>query len=275
VIWRSRFPLVERLAAGARPLPQLLLASVGMFVLAHVVLFRLHYPDRYTKVSFQILLSFATAVVLVVVMDALFRWASRGAGGPAHWRQALVIGSTAAVGLAFTAVPALIILRASPTLYNNFYGGGAPALYEFFQRQPKDAVIASIATEVDYFPTFAQRPILVGPEYAIPLHVGYYRQIRERAGALFRAQYATDVSDVKAFIRKYQVRFWVIEHTSFTREYLIRASWVRLFEKARDAAVARVDRGETLALPKVAPRCTAFTNERYVVLDARCIVRRF
>jgi hypothetical protein len=274
VLWKSQFPLVEQLAAGVRSLPQLLLASVGMFVLAHALLFRLHYPSRYTGFSFRVLLSFATAVVLLVVLDALFRWATRGAVRQSRWRQVLVLGSTAVIGLGLITYPMLIGLRGERFGFSNFVTGRIPPLYEFLLRQPKDAVTASISGQADYLPTFAQRPIVVGPEYGIPLHVGYYRQLRERAEDLLRAQYSPDASEVKAVIEKYHVRFWLLERTSFTREYLLGSDWLRQFRPSMEAAVARLDRGETPALSQVARRCTVLATPSYVVLDARCIVRR-
>ena len=72
-----------------------------------------------------------------------------------------------------------------PALEDNFPNtqyrvGTATTLYEFFQKQPKDIMIASLSLEADNLPTFAQRSVLVSREYAIPYHMGFYRPFRQR-----------------------------------------------------------------------------------------------
>ena len=44
----SRLPLVKEVKGKAVILAQLMLASLGMFAAAHLFLFRLHLPNRYT-----------------------------------------------------------------------------------------------------------------------------------------------------------------------------------------------------------------------------------
>jgi len=52
----------------------------------------------------------------------------------------------------------------------------------------------------DNLPTFFSS-ILVGREYAIPYHLGYYRQFRQRMLALIRAQYSLDLVAVQTLIQ--------------------------------------------------------------------------
>jgi hypothetical protein len=66
---------------------------------------------------------------------------------------------------------------------------------------------------------FSHRSILVGSEYAIPYHLGYYRQIRQRATDLISAQYSHDFTEIKSFIQKYRVNFWLLDTEAFTPEY--------------------------------------------------------
>lgn len=86
--------------------------------------------------------------------------------------------------------------------------------------QPQDIRIASLAEEANNIPTFAQRSILVGREYAIPYHWGYYRQFRQRTLHLIRAQYSGDWATLQNFARKYGVDFWLLEKSAFALEYL-------------------------------------------------------
>ncbi len=92
--------------------------------------------------------------------------------------------------------------------WTGYIVGGVPELYEFFQQQPQGIVIASLVDEVNNLPTFSKRSILVGSEYAIPYHQGYYhRKFRQRTIELIQAQYSQDLTDVQQLIQKYGIDF--------------------------------------------------------------------
>ena len=69
----------------------------------------------------------------------------------------------------------------------NYRPGRVPSLYEFFQQQPKNILIASLALEANNLPNFANRSVLVAPEYAIPFNVGYYQDFSQITSDLIRA----------------------------------------------------------------------------------------
>ena len=145
------------------------------------------------------------------------------------------------------------------------------AWYDFFQEQPKDILIASLEEEANLLPTFAQRSILLGREYAIPYQVGYYTQFRQRVIDLIVAQYSSDLIDVKSFIQKYGVDFWMVHRGSFTPEYVEKNSWLMQYESAQDA-VTFLQLGYIPALATTIPICTVFQNDSLFVLDANCIL---
>jgi hypothetical protein len=149
--------------------------------------------------------------------------------------------------------------------------GNAPALYEFFSRQPKGTLIASLSLEVNNIPSFARRSILVGSEYALPYHLGYYREIRRRAIDLINTQYSTDLDEVRAFIQKYGVNFFMVDRDAWSPAYLEDPDgWLRQFQPATAEAVARLTQGVRPALLQVMPRCSVFEVGRLVVIDAKC-----
>jgi hypothetical protein len=152
--------------------------------------------------------------------------------------------------------------------------GRHPALYSFFSRQPKGILIASLTEEVDQLPTFTQRSILAGQEYAIPYHTGYYRQFQERTKDLVRAQYSPSLAVVQDFIRKYGVDYWLVDRKGFTAGYLNRGHhyWIRHFAETREASKG-LKQGRVPALAGLIESCSVFENHRYVVLDAGCIVK--
>jgi len=146
-------------------------------------------------------------------------------------------------------------------------------LYEFFQKQPKDILIASVADEVNNLPTFTQRSILVGREYAIPYHLGYYRQFRQQTLDLIRAQYSPDWAEVQDFIQKYGIDFWLLDRAAFTPEYLANNKWLQPFQPATGEALKRIEQGTLPALSSVMDNCSVVETNNLVVLGVACLTK--
>lgn len=261
-----QFPLVKHLTAELALLSQFLLASLGMFLLAHAVLFRLHLPNRYTGASLRLVIVLAAGVVLTILLDGMLQACDRFS---ATWlKQGGAIGAT----VLFTGAIILYPLFLEDFFNPRYLVGSAPALYQFFAQQPKDTVIASLSEEADNLPTFAQRGTLAGREYGVPFQTGYYRQIRQRAEAMIQAQYSSDVATVSQVIQTYGVDFWLLDRAAFIPEYVDGHRWLRLFS-ATPTALANLQQGKTPALATAVSPCTAFETEALIVLEANCITQ--
>jgi hypothetical protein len=145
-------------------------------------------------------------------------------------------------------------------------------LYKFLQQQPKDTLVATLSDEADNIPTFAQRPILVGREYALPFHLGYYSQIRQRTIDLIHAQYSQDLTPAKQLIQKYGVDFWLLESTSFKVEYLTTKTWLKSFQPVFTEAVSNLSQKTTPALATLTKYCSVLETENFILLKADCII---
>ena len=234
-----------------------------MFAAAHALLFKLHLPSRYTQHSLRILMALSAAIALTVLLDAILHLCNQ--------RQTRQKVTAAVVTFAF--FTALVFYPSFVPYFPRaaYRTGRVPALYEFFQQQPKDILIASLAQEVDKLPTFSQRSILVGKQYAIPYHLGYYRQFRERVIDLICAQYSQDLKLVQSFIQKYRVDFWLLERTAFSPENVAEDDWIMQYHSAGTEALARLEQGTVPALVSVMERCSVFQTTDFVVLEAECI----
>lgn len=262
----KRFPLVQHITANLAILPQLLLASLTMFGAAHVLLFKLHLPNRYTSHSFRIILAIATALSLVLILDALFHFRQDRQKSPV--RTLLFVGSTSLVISALLLFP--LSIQGFPITY--YQKGLQPSLYQFFKQQPKDILIASFSVEADFIPTFARRSVLMAREYAIPYHWGYYRKFRQRTLDLIQAQYSPDFNQIKQFINNYKIDFWVLDTGSLTLDYLKQNRWMQPFETTQ-AAIQNLQAGKSPILTKVRGNCQVFQNKKIFVLDTRCILK--
>ena len=267
----SRFPLAQQVSLGAKPLLQIIAASLGMFFAAHALLFRLHLPSRYTTHSLPIVMALAAGIALTVLLDAVFLWKGEQATTGLDGRQFLALGSTALLGMVLVLYPGFSLLTGRQFSDFQYIVGKMPPLYEFFSRQPKDILIASLENEANNLPTFSKRSILVGNEYSIPYHVGYYRQIHQRATDLIRAQYSQDLAEVRYLIQTYGVDFLLVKRTAFTPQYVATDDWIRQFQPAAEEALARLKRGIIPALAKVIERCYILETKDLIVLQAECI----
>ena len=271
--FKARFPLVKQITEKIWLLLHLIVVSVGMFALAHAVLFQLHLPSRYTGYSFRIIIAVAAGIVLTSILDAL--WRQLQPRSPQKRLNIRKIGPKILAGCLGLAIA--ISLLFYPSWEDNFPSteyriGEATALYEFFRQQPKDIMIASLVLEADNLPTFAQRSVLVSREYAIPYHMGYYRPFRQRAIDLITAQYSDNIEVVKEFIRQYDITFWLLNEAIFLPDYVHDNNWIRQHQPVAQAAIASLRQGKIPALIAYKDRCTVFADGRYTVMAAKCIL---
>jgi len=283
LIFSSVFPLAKEIKNSIWLLLQIFIVAITMFFLSHAMLFYLHIPNRYTSYTFRIIIIFLTAISLTLIIDAACHWAlgtkAKVLIQDSSSLSPIVKGSSqikTRIALGIIAVIAVLVLL-YPLFVSGFprvgyKTGRMPALYEFFQQQPKDTLIASISEEANFLPTFSQRSILIGREYGLPYHIGYYRQFRQRAIELIRAQYSPDIAAAQNLIKKYGVDFWMLERNAFTLDYVEDYDWLKNFDSTSEV-VADLKQGKTPALTQYMERCAVFQNESLVVLETSCIAK--
>jgi hypothetical protein len=257
--FRDAFPLLHRFRDAARPLLQIAGAALFLFAAAHLLLFRLYLPSRYTQHSARIAFAIAAAAVLLTLIGALCRWSARRSLKPTF-------------GVAGTALAGLILLWivCYPLFLSRFprvgyIKGSAPKLYRFFAKQPPSIRIASIADEANNLPALCRRSIIFGVETAVPFHPGYYFPLRERGRAIARAQYSPDLAVIQRCIREQQIDFWLLDRGAFTPEHL-RSN--RVLRQLRENIT--ISRQPFLQNPP--PQCVVFADPYFVVVDAQAIL---
>lgn len=270
--YRHIFPLTKKISHDIIILPQITITAFTLFFAAHALLFKLHLPSRYTTQNLQIVIALAAGICLAIITDKL------------RHQSSLVVGLRPAF-LAGLIVTALLLYPISVSYFPRPYykTGKEVELYQFFQQQPKDIMIASIAEEAHYLPTFALRSILVGREYAIPYHLGYYREFRQRTEAVIEAQYSPDSAPVRELVAKYGIDFWLLDRNAFTPGYFEENEWLDEYKTKKFTqdelvmtvrrSLETIERGETPALSRLAERCTVWEDDKFVVLAGECLVK--
>lgn len=274
VLWLrpARFPVLRQITSQSWLLLQLWITATVLFALAHVVLFRLHLPARYTDHSLRLITAIATAIFLTAVLDAVIRasWRSPQPSQPARLRHPrLAWGTSVFIAILLVAYP--IAVEDFPL--TKYKTGNTPQIYEFFQQQPNDTLVASVVEEVNNLPVFSQTSILIGREYGIPYHLGYYTQFKQRALALIAAQYTPALAELQAFIRDNDVDFWLVDNEAFSADY-IRDIWIRQYQDDLTATLANLEAGKTPALKQMLNACSVLKENRLSVVDAVCVLNQ-
>ncbi|MGD1939074.1 MAG: hypothetical protein ACFCA4_16195 [Cyanophyceae cyanobacterium] len=269
----ERSPIYKGIHPEIHTLSHWCIASLGLFFLAHALIFRLHLPGRYTQHGLTMLMPTAAAIAWGLLTDQLFTWNNQHKQ-PAKARLKTAI--TLAISVSFTVL--LLIYPATLGRYPkaNYVTGETPILYEFFKLLPNTIKIAGIADELDNIPTFSARSVYTAREYGIPYHWGYYRGFRDRTIATMEALYSPDVSVLKQFNNQAKINFWLVDQDTFTVDYLEgrdrRANdWLKQYQPTQSTIIQKLQRGEQPAMVSLIPKCTVLDTGRYVVIDANCL----
>lgn len=189
-------------------------------------------------------------------------------------RSPIAISTAAGLGIVLLLCPFFLKVDDTSLPVTSYVIGRQAGLYQFFAQQPKDTIIASIAPSVNKIPSFSRRSILIGGEgYLLPYHSRYYQDMSQRTIDLINAQYSPDLSQVQQFIQTYGVDFWLLEDLSFRPRYL---QTNPVFEEFPIVAkeIRPQFRQRTPALARVAEQCTVFQEDKFIVVNATCILGR-
>ena len=265
----QKFPLIQKINPKIVYLRDLLIVSFGLFFAAHALLFKLYLPSRYTSRSLKVVIVLAAAITLMLILDAVWRWASNS------YSQNKLKSIIALTTLTIFFITLIGYPATRSTFVNTGYHiGQHPELYQFLQQQPKDTLIASLTPEADLIPSFAQRSILVGREYAIPYHMGYYKPFRQRVVDLIKAQYTSNLTTVKNFIDRYGIDLWLVEQSSFTPEYLEQNRWLSDHLPVTQNAIENLKQGQVSAIASLADSCIVFQDAKYKLISSKCILKQ-
>jgi hypothetical protein len=259
-----RFPLLNVIPRGARPVPQIIAAALSLFALAHLLLFHLYLPNRYTESTTRVLLILLAGGVLLALIDALLRWAEARSGEHLSRSGVAALGFSGLLLVVIVAYP--LLLPAFPTA--SYVKGGDPNLYRFFARQPETIRIASLSDEANNLPVFSRRSIIIGAECAVPFHPGYYLPLRARGLQIARAQYSANPTFLQKCLRDQRVDFWLLDRDAFARDYWQKSRLLRQLNMATpDKPIGPVS-GVTPVLQQPPPGSVVYKDAHFLVLDA-------
>lgn len=252
------FPLVKYIQPKINIIKQILIASLILFCLSHLLLFKLHLPSRYTQHTWRIVIALIDGITLAIVINKISQHQKK-------LRSLIII-----VVLAGLLYPTYAVQSYPHRL--GYVTGESPKLYQFLQQQPKDILIASLSSEADFIPSLAQRSVLVAEEYSIPYHWDYYQQMRQRAKDLIKAQYSSSQQEINRFIKKYKVDLWLVDKNAFNIDYLRNNSWLNQFQPETNKAIVSLQEHNKLLIKSKGDRCSIFKTLDFNLLNAQCLM---
>jgi hypothetical protein len=251
-------------------LTRIIMASLLMFTLAHLLLPKLHLPSRYTYHTIQFVLAVSTGIVVTIWVDLARTWLKSK-------RQFDLVEKTK-IALVTLFSLAVIIIPGIPyistTWFQDWQIGTAPEIYRYLAQQPKDILVASLSTEVNNIPAFAQRSILVGDEFAMAYHPAYHQQIQQRTVDLLQAQYSPELKILQFFLRQYNVDYLLLDDNAFNVDYLTNKGWLinSSWSEQTQKAIAQLKSAQPPALIAILPSCVVVSSKNLNLLASSCIL---
>ena len=261
----EQFPLLKAVPRGARPVPQVIGGALSLFALAHLFLFRLYLPNRYTQSTTRVLMILLAGGVTLGLIDAVLRWAEKRRSESQQAGEVFTLGAAAVLLGLMAGYP--MLLPNFPT--SGYVQGVAPGLYHFFELQPATIRIASLSDEVDNLPTFCRRSIIIGAECAVPFHPGYYLPLRDRGLQIARAQYSADPAVLRECVRDQQIDFWLLDRKAFSPYYWKKSRLLRQLRLSVADQSLGVAQGAMPILQRPPPGSVVYQDAHFIVLDAR------
>lgn len=275
-------PKLSRLITKkANILAYLIFTSISLFLLAHLLFTKLYLPSRYTFYSLRLVMGIASGIVLSILFSLAWSWLLSNNNQfkiQSLYKLKTSLKSKIILGLFGSFLAVTLIVPAIPALFldcQSWVIGEAPEIYEFLRKQPKDTLIASLAQEANNIPAFAHRSILVSEEFALPYHLAFYNNFKEKTIELIHSQYSLDLRENKRIIDKYGIDFWLIESNAFKPDYLSQQSWLinSSFQTEVKEAIARLQQGQIPELFKLVNVCSSVANGNLILLDANCVIQ--
>jgi hypothetical protein len=247
------FVLGKRLFRVNRVVYDVIISSLILFIIAHVMLFKLHLPSRY------VLYTLPTAFILLIASNAQVLFEEIRA------RYGIdLVGKIPSVKKLFGAIVIVMVIMLGYQIAFSRPNKDRIELYKFISTLPKDVLIAGYPNDMDGVPLLSKRKVLVNMELALPYYTNYYSEIRERTFDLFTAYYSNNPSELMVFCNKYGVDYLVVNKNHFDWKFLNEKIYYSPFGKY---AKSLVGKNKTFVLDDMVDSKKVFKNGTYSVIS--------
>ena len=176
---------------------------------AHLTLFVLHHPNRYTLYALPVCGLLVLAALIPALIARLRSYPPAGRiltflGKQSKLAILVPVGCLVLAAYGAEATTKLVsVLRPPPDQ-------DLEAVYLFLETLPKDTLVAAHPYDADNIPLRSRRSVLASMETSLPLYVGYYQTMAERIAAVLAAYHASDFAAVDLLYDRYGVDVFVV-----------------------------------------------------------------
>lgn len=200
-----------------RGLPALFFGSLIMYVLADIFLMKLYIPDRYLHYSLPIFMALAGGHWWARAFDQEIDRPRKFSLG----RFRLPVQPVILAGIVVVGLGAMEFrTELKPGLKTDHYGSGK--LYQYLRKLPGQPMLAMHPRRASDIPTLTGKSVLISEELGHPWWTEYWDNTVVRTEDFFRAYYTTDPDTIRAFVKRYNIDYWVVEPRHFSFRYLRR-----------------------------------------------------
>lgn len=175
-------------------------SSFILFVIANILMFRLHGPARYMRYSLPIFLIIFIALNIDKLSERI-----KSKNIRLIFLSAFVLFTT----ICFV-----------PKLQRYYIIASSPQLYDFLLSLPKDVLVAGHPTPMDNIPTFAKRRVFINEETSLPYYSNFYPIIKERTYTFFKSYYSDSPEEIYDFCKKFDITHLIVYRSHFSKDYL-------------------------------------------------------
>jgi len=184
-------------------IPGMIVASLALFVAAHILLPKLFYPNRHVRYTMPVPILGLTALAVTWLAGSVVsrRPGARSLGRRYWWLALLPFVLLAAYRIAGAVHAARTLPAPDPSQV---------AVIEFCRQTPKDTLFAGLPSQMDPIPLLARRSVLASYETALPQYMGYYDLVLARMQDELRLLYATTWQQALDVAGKYRVGYVIV-----------------------------------------------------------------
>ena len=184
-------------------IPGMIVASLALFIAAHILLPRLFYPNRHVRYTMPVPILGLTALMITWPAGAVAarRPGARNFGRRYWWLALLPFVLLTAHRIAGAVHDARTLPPPDPS---------EAAVIEFCRQTPKDTLFAGLPSQMDPIPLLARRSVLASHETALPHYLGYYSLVRARIEDELRLLHATSWPEALGIAGKYGVGYVIV-----------------------------------------------------------------
>ncbi|MEK6563870.1 MAG: hypothetical protein AABZ65_02440 [Candidatus Omnitrophota bacterium] len=229
-----------------------LIASLMMYVLSWLLLFKLFYPGRYLKFSLPIYSIFMSALIINRYVIEKFNYKT-------FFRLFIVTLSIIIIFLPF--------LNGDLCTFRN------KDLYKFLSTLPKDSLLAAHPSDANEIPLYSKRKVFVQEELSHPFYKNYYLMVSRRTHDFFRLYYSNSIDEAVNICRRYRIDYLVVKKGHFEKKYLYKKDFYFEPFNTKIIHILSENTGNNFIMLNISQEYKVYENDDFIIINCKHLIQ--